>query len=141
MKEEKELSKDAQAVLIGMLEDRKEITNKEAKKMLKKLKEEKEKIIEKREKESYEKGWKDGRKELAKEIEKKTIDLNKTDFREIEQEIRRHLIEEIEEKNKLLVEGFLDDFKKGYIKPTELFNAYATHVEIMLENLKKANRE
>jgi hypothetical protein len=30
-----------------------------------------EKIIEKREKESYEKGWKDGRKELAKEIEKK----------------------------------------------------------------------
>jgi soluble cytochrome b562 len=68
-----------------------------------------EKFLEKWEKESYEKGWKDGRKKL---------------------------LEEIEEKNKLLVEGFLDDFKKGYIKPTELFNAYATHVEIIWKNLK-----
>jgi hypothetical protein len=68
--------------------------------------------------------------------ERRKNQLNKTDFREIEQEIRKRLIEEIEKKNKLLVEGLLDDFKKGYIKPTELFNAYATHVEIMLENLK-----
>jgi hypothetical protein len=52
---------------------------------------------------------------------------------------REHLIEEIEKKNRLLVEGFLDDFKKGFIKPTELFNAYATHVEIMLEKLKKGS--
>jgi hypothetical protein len=84
----------------------------------------------------FERGKRVGRKELIGEIEKKTIDLNKTDFREIEQEIRKRLIEEIEKKNKLLVEGLLDDFKKGYIKPTELFNAYATHIEIMLENLK-----
>jgi hypothetical protein len=69
--------------------------------------------------------------------ERRKNQLNKTDFREIEQEIRKRLIEEIEEKNKLLVEGLLDDFKKGYIKPTELFNAYATHVEIMLEKLKR----
>jgi hypothetical protein len=67
-------------------------------------------FLEKWEKKSYEKGWKDGRKDLIKKIK---------------------------EKNRLLIEGFLDDLEKGYIKPIELFNAYATHVEIMLKDLEK----
>jgi hypothetical protein len=58
----------------------------------------------------YAKGWKEGRKKLIKELKRK---------------------------NKLLVEGFMEDFKKGLIILEELFNSYATHVELLIKNMEK----
>jgi hypothetical protein len=49
----------------------------------------------------------------------------------------KKLIKKLKERNKLLIDGLMEDFKKGYMSPEQLFNAYATHIELLLESMEK----